>query len=114
MVLQINSFHDLQADAAVNKRTLVVRYGVPVGVWVYRISIASTYAFALIAMFVYRWMFWPSLFFLFTLPIAVIAIKFANEKELTTPGLYRVNKVTIILHSAATLTLTIGFVLAAV
>jgi len=113
MVAEINSFPDLQADAAVNKRTLVVRYGVPAGVWVYRISILATYVLALMAMFIYRWMFWPSLFFFFTLPIAVVAIKFANEKELTTPGLYRANKITIVLHSAAALMLTLGFVLAA-
>ena len=39
LVILINEFPDVAADAAVNKRTLVVRFGIPVSVWIYRIAL---------------------------------------------------------------------------
>lgn len=110
MVLLINAFPDAKADAAVNKRTFVVRYGVSAGIRLYRAGLAASYILAATAMLIYSWMFFAGLFYFFTLPLAAAAVKYANKTELTTPGQYRANKVTIILHSAAAAALAAGFV----
>ena len=105
----MNEFPDADADADVNKRTLVVRFGVPAGVWVYRIALLTSYIIAVAAIFTNRFMFFAGLFYLLTLPVAVLAIKFTNKKELTTPGRYHANQITVLLHSAGALALTAGF-----
>ncbi len=109
LVILVNEFPDADADADVNKRTLVVRFGVPAGVWVYRIALLTSYIIAVAAIFTNRFMFFAGLFYLLTLPVAVLAIKFTNKKELTTPGRYHANQITVLLHSAGALALTAGF-----
>jgi len=110
LVILVNEFPDVVADAAVNKRTLVVRFGVPVCIWIYRIVLIASYIIAAAAILIYPSMLFAGLFYLFTLPIAVAAMKFANQKDLTTPGRYRANKITILLHSVGAVALTVGFV----
>ncbi len=110
LVILVNEFPDVAADAAVNKRTLVVCFGVPACVWIYRIAVIASYILAAAAMLIYRWMFFAGLFYLLTIPIAVVAIKFANQKDLAAPGRYRANKITVLLHSVGTVALTAGFV----
>ncbi|MCP4609359.1 MAG: 1,4-dihydroxy-2-naphthoate octaprenyltransferase [Planctomycetes bacterium] len=110
LIIFINEFPDLAADTAVNKITLIVRFGVPASVWIYRIVLISGFVFAA-AMFIYRSMFFAGLLYLLTLPVAVLAIKAANKKDLVTPGLFKANQLTIILHTAGSLALTIGFII---
>ena len=110
LIIFINEFPDLAADTAVNKITLIVRFGVPASVWIYRIVLISGFIFAA-AMFIYRSMFFAGLLYLLTLPVAVLAIKAANKKDLVTPGLFEANQLTIILHTAGSLALTIGFII---
>ena len=50
------------------------------------------------------------LFYLFTLPIAALAIKFANKEDLAKPGQYRASQITVLLHAVGTLSLAAGFV----
>ena len=79
LIIFVNEFPDLPADAAVNKKTLVVRFGVPAGVWIYRIAVISTFVIMVAGVFVSRIMLWPLLlYFLFGLPAAVAAINFVN------------------------------------
>jgi 1,4-dihydroxy-2-naphthoate octaprenyltransferase len=110
LIIFINEFPDLAADSAVNKITLIVRFGVPASVWIYRIVLISGFIFAA-AMFIYRSMFFAGLLYLLTLPVAVLAIKAANKKDLVTPGKFKANQLTIILHTAGSLALTIGFII---
>lgn len=110
LVILVNEFPDVVADAAVNKRTLVVRFGVPTSIWICRIALIASYIIAAAAILIYRSMFFAGLFYLFTLPVAVAAIRFANKEDLTTPGQYRANKITILLHTVGSLALTAGFV----
>ncbi len=110
LVILVNEFPDVVADAAVNKRTLVVRFGVPTSIWIYRIALIASYIIAAAAISIYRSMSFAGLFYLFTLPVAVAAIRFANKEDLTTPGQYRANKITILLHTVGSLALTAGFV----
>ena len=112
LVIFINEFPDLNADAAVNKRTLVVLFGVPVSVWIYRTALVASFIIAAAMMF-YGSMFFAGLLYLITLPIAVRAVKFANKEDLAKPGQYRANQITVLLHTIGSLALTIGFIITA-
>jgi 1,4-dihydroxy-2-naphthoate octaprenyltransferase len=111
LIILINEFPDAAADAAVGKRTLVVWFGVPASVWIYRVALIASYVIAAAAML--RSMFFAGLFYLFTLPLAVAAIRFANKQALTTVGQYRPNQTTVVLHMLGSLALTGGFVVSA-
>jgi len=111
LVILINDFPDVAADAAVGKKTFVVCFGISACIWIYRIVLLTSYVIAA-AMLNRRSMFFAGLLYLATLPIAVAAMRFANKDDLATPGLYRANKITILLHSLGALALTIGFIIA--
>ena len=114
LVIFINEFPDLAADAAVNKKTLVVRLGVPVCVWIYRIAVVSTFCIAVVGAILNRIMLWPALlYFLFCMPVGIAAIRFANVHNLSTPGRtqHRASAITIFLHLLAALTLSAGFLI---
>jgi 1,4-dihydroxy-2-naphthoate octaprenyltransferase len=110
LVILINEFPDVAADAAVNKKTLIVHFGVPVSVWIYRVALIVSFVIAAI-MLIYRSMFFAGLFYLLTLPIATFAIKSANKKDLVKPGQYRASQITVLLHTIGSLALTIGFII---
>jgi 1,4-dihydroxy-2-naphthoate octaprenyltransferase len=111
LVILINEFPDAAADAAVNKRTLVVRFGVPASIWIYRIALAASYPVAIAAMLIYRPFIFAEMLYLLTLPIAIVAIKTANKDDLLTPGRYRANELTVSLHALGCLTLAAGFII---
>jgi len=109
LVILANEFPDLKADSAVNKKTLVVLFGVSVAIWIYRAVLVASFAIAA-GMLIYGGMFYAGFFYLFTLPIAVVAMRFVNKEDLTTPGKYRASQVTVLLHSLGSLALTAGFI----
>jgi 1,4-dihydroxy-2-naphthoate octaprenyltransferase len=111
LVILVNEFADVKADAAVSKKTLIVCCGVTSGIWIYRIALGASYIVAVAAVFTHKLTFFAGLFYVFTLPLAVLAAKSANVKDLTTPGRYRANQLTILLHALGSLALTAGFVL---
>jgi 1,4-dihydroxy-2-naphthoate octaprenyltransferase len=114
LVIFINEFPDLPADAAVSKKTIVVRFGVPVSAWIYRAAVLTTFIIAVTGAVFYRLMFWPCiLYLLFGLPLGVAAIIFANTKDLSTQGptQRRACAITIIFHLVGSLALTAGFIL---
>ncbi len=113
LVIFINEFPDLKADAAVDKRTLVVRFGVPASAWIYRSALIASFLIAAAAMLIYSSMFLAGLFYLITLPLAVLAIKSANKKDLATPGQYRASRITVLFHAVGSLALTLGFIITA-
>jgi 1,4-dihydroxy-2-naphthoate polyprenyltransferase len=113
LIIFINEFPDLPADAAVNKKTLVVLLGIPVGVQIYRIAVISAFVVMVAGIFVGRVMTWPLLlYFLFGLPVSVAAINFVNVHDVSTPGptQHRACAITILLHLIGSLTLAIGFI----
>jgi 1,4-dihydroxy-2-naphthoate octaprenyltransferase len=111
LVILINEFPDAAADAAVNKRTLVVRFGVPISIWIYRIALVASYLVCAAAMLIYRSFIFAGMLYLLTLPIAIVAIKTANKDDLLTPGRYRANELTVFLHVLGSLTLAAGFII---
>ena len=112
LVILINEFPDLNADAAVDKKTLVVHFGIPASAWIYRSALVAGFLIAA-AMMIYSSMFFAGLFYLITLPIAVLAIKAANKKDLAKPGQYRASQITVLFHAVGSLALTVGFVITA-
>jgi len=113
LVILINEFPDLNADAAVNKKTLVVSFGVQASIWIYRTAIIASFIIAAAAIFTHRIMFFAGIFYLLALPVAIIAMKFANPKNLTTPRCCSANRITILLHIVGSLALSAGFLLSA-
>jgi 1,4-dihydroxy-2-naphthoate octaprenyltransferase len=107
LVIFINEFPDRLADAQVGKRTLVVRLGVPRSVRLYRLVLAYSYALAG-GMLVHEVTFWAGVFYLLTLPLAGLAWCAANPQDLATPGRWRGNQLTILLHATGSLGLTLG------
>ena len=111
LVILINEFPDRIADAAAGKRTLVVSFGTKASIWIYRSALSSSYVMAIVSMF-FRITFFAGLFYLFTIPLAVAAMKAANQKDLDISGKVVANKMTILLHVVGSIALTIGFILA--
>jgi len=112
LVILANEFPDLAADAAVNKKTLVVFFGIRPCVWIYRIAVISTFVIAAAGAFISRLMVWPlMLYLLFGIPVAVAAISFVNVRDVSIPGTTqrRACAITIVFHLVATITLTVGF-----
>jgi 1,4-dihydroxy-2-naphthoate octaprenyltransferase len=114
LVILVNEFPDLAADAAVNKKTLVVLFGVRPCVWIYRVAVVSTFVIAVTGVFISRAMVLPlMLYFLFGLPVAVAAISFANVHDVSTPGRtqHRASAITVFFHLIGGLTLSAGFLI---
>ena len=110
LVILINEFPDLEADRRVNKRTLVVRFGVPASVWIYRAALTASFL-AAAAMLIRRQTLFPGMLYLSTLPLAIVALKSANKKDLLKPGRLRASQITVLLHNAGSLALAVGFVI---
>jgi 1,4-dihydroxy-2-naphthoate octaprenyltransferase len=107
LVILVNEFPDASADAAVDKRTLIVRFGVPAGVWIYRIALTVSFIVAGV-MLTGRLTFFAGLFYLFALPIAALAMKSANRNDLAKIGQYRASQITVLLHTVGCLALAAG------
>ena len=114
LIIFVNEFPDLPADTAVNKKNIIVRFGIPVSVWIYRITVISVFAIMVAGAFVGRITAWTLLlYFLFGLPASVAAISFVNVHDVSTPGptQHRACAITIILHLIGSLALAIGFII---
>jgi 1,4-dihydroxy-2-naphthoate octaprenyltransferase len=107
LVILINEFPDKDADARVHKQTLVVCLGIPAAIWIYRIVLLSSYGFAAV-MLRSKTTFFAGLFYVLTLPLAVMAFDATNSRDLVTPGNYRASQWTVLLHAAGAVSLTAG------
>ncbi len=112
LIILINEFPDLAADAAVGKNNLVVRFGVKPGIWIYRAVLISSYLCAVVMLF-FKPMLLAGILYLLTLPLAFITWRAANEKDLRTPGMFKANQLTVLLHLIGTMTTAIGFAISA-
>jgi len=111
LVILVNEFPDVAADAAVNKKTLIVVLGVPASAWIYRVALIASFVIAIAAAALYRPMFYAGLFYLLTLPAAIGALKAANKEDLAKPGQYKASQITVLVHTIGSATLAAGFIL---
>lgn len=114
LVILINAFPDASADASADKKTFVVRFGVRKCVLIYRAVLAVSYIAATAGLIVNGTMRIAGAFYLLTLPLGIFAARLANVRELSTPGRFKVNQLTILLHIAGAAVLSIGFVISGV
>lgn len=111
LVILINDFPDAAADAAVNKKTFVVRFGVKKCVVIYRAVLAVSYIAAIVGVMLSGTMRIAGVLYLLTLPLGIFAGRLANVREVSTPGRFKVNQLTILLHMAGAAVLSVGFVI---
>jgi len=109
LIILINEFPDSQADAAVNKNTLVVALGRPRALRIYRAALVITFVLAA-AMLANPVTFYAGLFYIFTLPLGVLAYRFANVREVSDLVKLRSNKVTVALHFTGSLAVAAGLI----
>ncbi len=107
LVIFINEFPDLPADAKVGKKTMVVFLGPAACVVIYRATLAATYVAAAL-MLMHGALFFAGVFYLLTLPLAIFAMRSANTADLARPGLYRANQLTILLHNVGSIAVAAG------
>jgi 1,4-dihydroxy-2-naphthoate octaprenyltransferase len=110
LIILVNEFPDLSVDAAVNKRTLVVLFGVPAAVWIYRIALGVSFVLAAAAAVLYRSVLAAAILYFLTSVVAVGAMKLVNKKDISVPGAGQVAacRTTILMHTAGTAALAAG------
>ena len=113
LIILVNEFPDVAADAAVNKRTLIVVFGVSASAWIYRVVLISSFIIAIAAAMLYRPMFYAGLLYLLTLPPAIGVLKALNIDDLARPGQYKASQITVLVHTIGSLTLAAGFIISA-
>jgi 1,4-dihydroxy-2-naphthoate octaprenyltransferase len=109
LIILINEFPDRQADAAVNKRTLVVLFGPGSAARIYRVALAFSYVVAVTAAIVQPQMRPAGFLYLLTIPVAAAILRFLKTDTLTGPDRYRANKFTVLLHLAGGVLISLGF-----
>ena len=111
LIILVNEFPDVAADAAVNKKTLVVVFGVPASAWIYRLALIASFVIAIAAAVLYRPMFYAGLLYMLTLPAAIGVLKALNKDDLAKPGQYKASQITVLVHTIGSLTLAAGFII---
>jgi 1,4-dihydroxy-2-naphthoate octaprenyltransferase len=108
LIILVNEFPDVEPDAAVEKKTIVVRFGVSFSAAVYRVALILTYLTA-VASFFDRVMFYPAVAYLFTLPLGIKIFRLANKEQLVKD--VTVNALTVRIHILGAVALTAGFII---
>ena len=111
LVIFVNEFPDVPADSAVGKKTLVVLLGEGPAAWCYRFILLASYCIVIVMMLVFRMMFFPGLFYLVTLPLALLVLRSLNRDILRKSGRYTPHQLTILLHLAGGVMISVGFLL---
>ena len=111
LVILINEFPDVEADAAVNKKTLVVLFGPGTAAKIYMVALVAGYTVAIVAAIVQPQMRPAGLLYLLTAPIAIAILRFLKTDTLAGPDRYRANKFTVLLHLTGGLLISVGLII---
>ncbi len=111
LVILVNEFPDAPADGAVDKRTIVVVLGSRTAVWIYRTVVIATFGITIVSLMLLKTMALAGWLYLITLPLAIIALKALDRKIAHGSGGHASNQLTILLHLAGGIMLSIGFLL---
>ncbi len=107
LVALINSIPDAEADAAVNKKTFIVRFGLSSGISLYRNSLSAAYLISLITVIMSAQAVRAAAAgHLFTLPAAMVCLFATTEEKLSKPGTWLPNAFTIILYCLVAISMT--------
>jgi len=109
LVILVNEFPDAQADAQVNKRTLVVAFGMNTAAWIYRIALVASFVLSIVSALIWRTMLVAGLLYLLALPPAIVLLRLVNQPQLARPGQDKANRITILTHAIGSLALSLGF-----
>ncbi|MEM4264190.1 MAG: prenyltransferase [Thermoplasmata archaeon] len=110
LVLYINQFPDMEADASVGKNHWVVRLGRKKASIGYPIVLVATYLFVILAVLL-NWLPWLSLLFLLTIPLAIKASKIVINNYDNVGALIPAQAMTIQVHLIGGLMLSAGIAL---
>ena len=110
-VVYINEFLDYNADKAIGKRTLVVRFGREKAAQGYSILMGGVYLSILIGVLT-KIMPATTLIAFATIPIAIKAAAHALKNHSTPPKLTLANSLTILCHLLTSLLLSVGYLIA--
>jgi len=108
LIILINEFPDHQADAAVNKETLVVKMGFPRAILIYKIALSMTYLLAGLMLLI-DVTFWAGLLYLLILPLGFYIFKSVDVNRVQQVNDFLPNKLTLLLHSLGCTALISGF-----
>ena len=111
LVLLVNEFPDLDADAAVGKRTLVVILGRAGAARLYFALLGATYIAAAVGLFLLPEMRFGGILFVATLPLAILTVRFAAVELASPTDRTTANLLTIVLHVVTAVSLAAGFVI---
>ncbi len=111
LVILINEFPDAPADSAVGKKTLVVILGEKPAASCYKFILLGSFCIVIVVMIIFKTMVLPGLLYVATFPLALFILKSIKRDILQKSGGYTPNKLTILLHLAGGVMLSIGFLL---
>jgi 1,4-dihydroxy-2-naphthoate octaprenyltransferase len=111
LVLLVNEFPDMEADAAAGKRTLVVRLGREGAARLYFALLGATYVAAALGVLLINEMRFGGILFLATLPLAILTVRFAAVEMAAPTDRHVANLLTIVLHVVTAVSLAAGFVI---
>ena len=107
-VALLNSIPDREADNAVEKKTFVVRNGLPAAIKFYRVLVVSSYIIAAINLKTTSHFSNGARYYLYTIPIGIICLILASEKRLSKPNVNLPNGINILLYIVMGISITIG------
>ena len=111
LIILINEFPDFEADAAVNKKTLVVLLGPAAASWIYRAALVGSSVIAIVVMVFQPRMRIAAGLYLLTAPLSFAAIRSLKNETFQADGKLLPNRFTVLIHLAGGLLITLGFVI---
>lgn len=98
LVIFANEFPDFSADSAVNKKNLVVTFGINNAAKLYKAALAILAALAIIYSFISRNVIASAILLIPIISASTICLKNADAKKLAQKGIFDLSKTTILLH----------------